>query len=208
MKASKLPAKRALLIGISEYQVFKEDPSVNPTDPDRVSPPFPSPSESAALTVASVPHPPSASPTALAAGDQRQHLQEAVQAVNSPTAHDSAASQIAKQHMPPPPSQWPRLDGPVNDVDIFESLLRDLGFCEMIILKNEQATRKAILFELEKIVKLTTVLILFNFILLHDSVLTILYYHVLVHVFVSNLYLHLIVCMYSVHLRIITEYNL
>ena len=166
MKALKLSAKRALLIGISEYQVFKEDPSVNPMDPDRVSPPFPSPSESAALTVAFTPHPPSAPPTALAAGDQRQHLQVAAQAVNSQTAYDNAASQTAGKYTPPPPSQWPRLDGPVNDVDNFESLLRDLGFCEMTILKNHQATRKAILFELEKIVTSTTVLILLNFIYL------------------------------------------
>ena len=158
--------ERALLIGISEYQVFKEDPSVNPLDLDRVSPPFPSPSESAALTIASTPHPPpSAPPTALAAGDQRQYPQVAVQAVNSQAVHetDGAAAQTSEKHIPPPPSQSPRLDGPVNDVDNFESLLRDLGFCEMIILKNEQATKRAILFELEKIVKLTTVLILLNF---------------------------------------------
>ena len=71
--------------------------------------------------------------------------------------------QVFKDDPAPTPTQWPRLQGPVNDVDNFVSLVQDLGFNEITILKNEQATKTAILAELEKIVTITKVPIILNF---------------------------------------------
>lgn len=123
--------KRALLIGISEYQVF-------------------SPAEAAATTAA------------FTSIDQRQSTPQAPEAqVKTESPSVGLATSAEAKTTAPKESLWPRLGGPLNDVDNFESLFRDLGFKEIIILKNQEATKDAIITKLKKIVTSTTVAILY-----------------------------------------------
>lgn len=133
--------KRALLIGINEYQTLSEGLSSEAT---------------ANLHLPSTPPSLNTSSGDAAAQTLTVDINKQVSSVGPTSTECSSAA----KNVPPLKHSWPRLMGPFNDVDNFESLFRDIGFEDITILKNEQATKAKILQELERIVICTKVLFL------------------------------------------------
>lgn len=60
-------------------------------------------------------------------------------------------------NIPPPPADWPRLEGSINDIKAFKHIFLHLGF-QIDILLNAQATGNAIRTGFKKIIRETRVI--------------------------------------------------